>query len=58
MSISLYNIESTTVVCFPYVKVSDAGVYICEVTVSDSTNNPYGSVNVTLTVPSEKTINC
>ena len=42
----------------PYVGVSDAGVYICEVTVSDSTTNPYvipqsGSVNVTLTVTSK-----
>ena len=40
------------------VNVSDAGVYICEVTVSDSANNPYvlsetGSVNLTLTVTSK-----
>ena len=43
---------------FPYVVVSDAGVYICEATVSDSTNNPYvisqsGSLNITLTVTSK-----
>ena len=42
----------------PYVNVSDAGVYICEVNVSDSTNNPYvipqsGSLSVTLTVISK-----
>ena len=42
----------------PYVNMSDAGVYICEVTLSDSTNNPYfipqsGSVNITLTVISK-----
>ena len=40
------------------VDVSDAGVYICEVTVSDSTNNSdvipqSGSLNVTLTVTSK-----
>ena len=38
--------------------VSDAGVYICEVTVSDSANNPHvisgtGTVNVILTVISK-----
>ena len=42
----------------PYVGVSDAGVYICEVTVNDSTDNPYvipqsGSVSVTLIVTSK-----
>ena len=42
----------------PHVGVSDAGVYICEVTVSDSTNNPYvipqsGSLSVTLTITSK-----
>ena len=42
----------------PYVGVSDAGVYICEVNVSDSTHNPYvipqsGSVTVPLTVTSK-----
>ena len=42
----------------PYVGVSDAGVYICEVTISDSANNPYvipqsGSLSVTLTVTSK-----
>ena len=41
-----------------YVGVSDAGVYICEVTVSDSTNNPYvipqsGSLSITLTITSK-----
>ena len=43
---------------FPHVGVSDAGVYICEATVSDSTNNPYvisqsGSLSVTLTITSK-----
>ena len=42
----------------PLVGVSDAGVYICEVTVSDSTNNSYvipqsGSLSVTLTITSK-----
>ena len=42
----------------PSMGVSDAGVYICEVTVSDSANNPYviygtGSVNITVTVNSK-----
>ena len=42
----------------PYVGVSDAGVYICEVNVSDPSKNPNvicqsGSVNVTLTVISK-----
>ena len=42
----------------PHVGVSDAGVYICEATVSDSTNNPYvipqsGSLSVTLTITSK-----
>ena len=42
----------------PYVGVSDAGVYICEVTLSDPTNNPYvipqsGSMSITLTVTSK-----
>ena len=42
----------------PYLNVSDAGVYICEVAVSDSTDNPYviaqsGSLSVTLTVISK-----
>ena len=46
------------VLLLPYVGVSDAGVYICEITISDSTNNPYvisqsGSMNVTLTVTSK-----
>ena len=41
-----------------YVGVSDAGVYICEVNVNVSTNNPYviprsGSLSVTLTVTSK-----
>ena len=40
------------------VNVFDAGVYICEVTISDSANNPYvipgtGSVEVVLTVISK-----
>ena len=40
------------------VRVSDAGVYICEVTVSDSVNNPHvisgtGSVILRVTVTSE-----
>ena len=43
---------------FPFVGVSDAGVYICEVTISDSLNDPYvipqsGSVSITLTVTSK-----
>ena len=47
--------SALSVLYLTYVGVSDAGVYICEVTVSDSLNNPYvipqsGSVNVTLTV--------
>ena len=42
----------------PYVNVSDAGVYICEVAVSDSTNNPYvipqsGSLSIAFTVISK-----
>ena len=42
----------------PYVGVSDAGVYTCEVNVSDPTNNPFvisqsGSVNIPLTVTSK-----
>ena len=42
----------------PYVGVSDAGVYICEVNINDSTNNPNvisqsGSVNIILTVTSK-----
>ena len=42
----------------PNVGVSDAGVYICEVTVNDSTDNPNvipqnASVSVTLTVTSK-----
>ena len=42
----------------PSLGVSDAGVYICEVTVSVAANNPYvipgeGSVKVTLTVTSK-----
>ena len=46
------------VLFLPYVGVSDAGVYICEVNISDLKNNPYvisqtGSVNVTLTVTSK-----
>ena len=48
----------TRILYLPYVGVSDAGVYICEVTVSDSSNNPHvisgtGSVNVILTVTSK-----
>ena len=42
----------------PHVGVSDAGVYICDVNISDSTNNPYvisqsGSASVTLTITSK-----
>ena len=42
----------------PYVNVSDAGVYICEVELSDSTDNPYvitksDSQSITLTVTSK-----
>ena len=42
----------------PYVNVSDAGVYICEVIISDPSKNPNvicqsGSVNVTLSVISK-----
>ena len=42
----------------PRVDVSDAGVYICEVNVRDTLNNPYvisqsGSVTVTFTVTSK-----
>ena len=41
-----------------HVGVSDAGVYICDVTVSDSSNNPYvisqsDSLRITLTVTSK-----
>ena len=48
---AMYNVSSS-------VDVFDAGVYICEVTVSDSSNNPYvisgtGSVDVILTVTSK-----
>ena len=48
---AMYNVSSS-------VGVSDAGVYICEVAVSDSANNPHvisgsGSLNVTLTVTSK-----
>ena len=48
---AIYQVSSS-------VDVSDAGVYICEVTVSDSANDPYvvsgtGSVSVTLTVTSK-----
>ena len=43
----------------PRVNVSDAGVYICEVTASDSESNPHVisqsvSVNITLTVASKE----
>ena len=46
------------VLLLPYVGLSDAGVYICEIIVSDCTNNPFvisetGSVSVTLTVTSK-----
>ena len=52
------SFSATEPLYLPYVHVSDAGVYICEATISDSTNNPYvisgtGSVNVTLTVSSK-----
>ena len=45
---AMYQVSSS-------VGVSDAGVYVCEVTVSDSANNPHvipgtGSVSVVLTV--------
>ena len=48
---AMYQVSSS-------VGASDAGVYICEVTVSESANNPHvisktGSVNVTLTVISK-----
>ena len=48
---TMYQVSSS-------VGVSDAGVYNCEVTVSDSANNPHvisgtRSVNVTLTVTSK-----
>ena len=50
-NLAMYQVSSS-------VNVSDAGVYICEVTVSNSANNSHvisgtGSVNVTLTVTSK-----
>ena len=58
MSSTSEIISKKNAIILPSVDVSDAGVYICEVTVSDSANNPYvipesASVNVTLTVTSK-----
>ena len=48
---AMYQVSSS-------VNISNAGVYTCEATISDSANNPHvisitGSVNVTLTVISK-----
>ena len=58
MSSTSQIISETNMIQLPSVDVSDAGVYTCEVTVSDSTNNPHvipasGSGSNTLTVTSK-----
>ena len=59
---SISGVISNQAIYFPYVGVSDAGVYICEVNVSDPTNYPNvtsqsGSVNITFTVTGKYIVN-
>ena len=51
-------ISETNMIQLPSVGVTDAGVYVCEVTISDSTDNPHvipasGSGSNTLSVTSK-----
>ena len=55
---AISGVNSSKYVVSESVALSAAGVYTCEVTISDAANSPYvlsgtGSVNITLTVSSK-----
>ena len=55
---SISEVVTHKYIYIPYVGVSDAGVYKCEVNISDPSNSPYvisqsDSVSITLTVTSK-----